>query len=259
MRPWCLPCCPRGRKETIRPNCSPRSCATGRPVRAWWLLDNDANLAAYAQSIYEYDAAETLIGVKASTGIGAGIIIAGNIFRGFRGAAGEIGHMVVQPGGEFCSCGGRGCLESIVGADALVDQAKKTLGHRRLPEPKDLEELVQWAHGGNVTCQRVLREAAATLGFAIGNLCNILSPNVVVLSGAFGREAAEFTMEPLAAAIWQSAMRATVEKDAKGSGVRVEATKLRHPAAHGALVVALEGTKYEASGGAVRSSRSRAR
>lgn len=223
------------------------------------VLDNDANLAAYAHSIYEFDTAETLIGIKASTGIGAGIIIAGKIFRGFRGAAGEIGHVVVQPGGAFCSCGGRGCLETIVGADALVEQAKTTLGHRKLPEPQDLEELVRWAQDGNVTCQRVLRDAAEALGFAIGNLCNVLSPNIVVLSGAFGREAAGFTMEPLAAAISLSAMRATVQKDAKGrEGVRVEGTKLNHPAAHGALVVALEGTKYDASSGA-RPSRNRPR
>jgi predicted NBD/HSP70 family sugar kinase len=225
------------------------------------VLDNDANLAAYAHSIYEFDTAETLIGIKASTGIGAGIIIAGQIFRGARGVAGEIGHVVVQPGGAFCSCGGRGCLESLVGADALLEQAKTTLGHRRLTPPKDLEELVQWAHGGNVTCQRVLREAGETLGFAVGNLCNILSPNVVVVSGAISREAADFTMKPLAAAVERSAMRATFEKDAKGrDGVTVMATKMDHPAAHGALVVALEGTKYEpASRGAARSSRNRSR
>jgi predicted NBD/HSP70 family sugar kinase len=209
------------------------------------VLDNDANLAAYAHSIYEFDAAETLIGIKASTGIGGGIIIAGKIFRGFRGAAGEIGHVVMKRDGAFCSCGGRGCLETIVGADALVEQAKTSLGHRKLPEPNDLEELVRWAKDGNVTCQRVLRDAGEMLGFAIGNLCNVLSPNIVVLSGALGREAAGFTMEPLAAAISHSAMRATVQTDAKGrEGVRVEGTKLSHPAAHGALVVALEGTKY---------------
>jgi predicted NBD/HSP70 family sugar kinase len=211
------------------------------------VLDNDANLAAYAESIYEFPAAETLVGVKASTGIGAGIVVGGTIFRGARGAAGEIGHVVVQPGGDFCSCGGRGCLESLVGADALVEQAKTVLGHRQLKSPGTLEELVQMARDGSPACQRVLKEAAATLGFAIGNLCNILNPNVVVLSGAFGREeAAKFTMEPCVAAIRQSAMRATVDKDADDTeGVRVRATKMQHPAAHGALVVALEGTKYE--------------
>ena len=129
------------------------------------VLDNDANLAAYAQSIYEFDQAETLIGIKASTGIGAGIVVGGKIFRGARGG-GEIGHVVVQPGGKFCTCGGRGCLESVIGADALIEQVTTTLGHRRL-QSEDLETLdalVQMAKDGNVGYQRVLREAGRRLG-----------------------------------------------------------------------------------------------
>jgi predicted NBD/HSP70 family sugar kinase len=204
------------------------------------VLDNDANLAAYAESIYGFEDAETLIGIKASTGIGAGVVVHGRIFRGARGAAGEIGHMVVNPGGRFCSCGGRGCLETLIGADALVEQARTVLGHRRMESPQDLEELVQMAGRGNLVCERVLTEAAATLGFAIGNLCNLLNPNVVVLSGAFGRaEAVKFMVGPCQAAIRQSAMRAAIDE-----GLTVSATRIPHPVAHGALVVALEGTQY---------------
>ena len=243
-----------------------RSTSSGpRLIAPKVVLDNDANLAAYAQSIYEFPDAVTLIGIKASTGIGAGIVTDGKIFRGARGAAGEIGHVVVQPGGDFCSCGGRGCLETLIGADALVAQARTVLGHRQLKSPDTLEDLVQMARDGSVACQRVLGEAAATLGFAIGNLCNVLNPNVVVLSGAFGRKgAAQFTMEPCVAAIRQSAMRATTDKDEDDEdnreGVTVVATKLEHPAAHGALVVALEGTKYEPTrSGAARRGRSRTR
>ena len=102
------------------------------------VLDNDANAAAYAESIYGFDDAETLIGIKASTGIGAGIIIAGKIHRGARGTSGEIGHMVVDRDGQFCSCGGRGCLETLIGADALVEQARTVLGHRKLESPAGL-------------------------------------------------------------------------------------------------------------------------
>jgi predicted NBD/HSP70 family sugar kinase len=229
------------------------------------VLDNDANLAAYAHSIYEFPNTVTLIGIKASTGIGAGIVTDGKIFRGARGAAGEIGHVVVRPSGDFCSCGGRGCLETLVGADALVAQARTVLGHRQLPSPKTLEELVQMARDGSVACQRVLAEAAATLGFAIGNLCNVLNPNVVVLSGAFGRRGAtKFTMEPCVASIRQSAMRAATDPDESDEdnkeGVTVAATTMEHPAAHGALVVALEGTRYEpASSSTARTARNRSR
>ena len=212
------------------------------------VLDNDANVAAYAESIYGFENAVTLIGIKASTGIGAGIVIDGKIFRGARGTAGEIGHMVVDPGGRFCSCGGRGCLETIIGADALVEQAKTVLGHKKMESPQDLEELVRMANRGNLACERVLREAAATLGFAIGNLCNVLNPNVVVLSGAFGRpEAVKYTLRPCDEAIRRSAMRAATDER-----LTVSATKIQHPAAHGALVVALDGTSYPSTSGRSR-------
>lgn len=212
------------------------------------VVDNDANLAAYAESIYEFDSAEILIGIKASTGIGAGIVVGGNIFRGARGVAGEIGHTVVEPGGRFCSCGGRGCLETLIGADALVEQAKVALGHKRITSPQDLEELLHMAGQGNLACQRVLTEAAATLGSAIGNLCNVLNPNAVVLSGALGRpSAAEFVTEPLQAALRKYAMRAAAED------LTVSATRIPHPTAHGALAAALEGTWYPPSRESARS------
>jgi predicted NBD/HSP70 family sugar kinase len=215
------------------------------------VLDNDANLAAYAMSIYEYPGEEVLLGIKASTGIGAGIIFTGKIFRGAVGAAGEIGHTVVQRDGEICPCGGRGCLETMVGADALVDRAKLVLGQRRLPAPSNIEELISMAEHGNLTCQRVLQEASKTLGFAIGNLCNIINPSVIVLSGALGRADPRLTLEPLQQELGNSAMRAT-------GVVKIVRTRISHPAAHGALVVALEGTAYGEQGPASRRSRKRA-
>jgi predicted NBD/HSP70 family sugar kinase len=204
------------------------------------VLDNDANLAALAESVYAWDDAEILIGIKASTGIGAGVVIGGRMFRGARGAAGEIGHIVINPAGEFCPCGGRGCLETVIGADALVLQAKTVLGHANQPSPGDLEELVRMATLGNVSCQRVLVEAARTLGYAIGNLCNIINPSIVVLGGAFGREdAVKFTLVPCQEALRQTAMHA-----AAIPGVVVQ-SKVPHAAAHGALIIALEGTAYQ--------------
>lgn len=205
------------------------------------LLDNDANLAALAESTYAFDTAETLIAVKASTGIGAGIIVGGRLFRGGRGVAGEIGHVVLDPNGRYCSCGGRGCLETFIGADALVEQARTVLGGRRQDSPETLEQLVQKAGGGNLVCQRVLREAASLLGFAIGNLCNVLNPQVVVLGGAFGRpDAVKYTLGPCQDAVRRSAMRAAHEE-----GFEVRASGLQHAAAHGALVLGLEGTTYD--------------
>ena len=67
------------------------------------VLDNDANLAALAESVYAWDEAEVLIAIKASTGIGVGVVIGGRMFRGARGAAGEFGHIVIRPEEAFRS------------------------------------------------------------------------------------------------------------------------------------------------------------
>jgi predicted NBD/HSP70 family sugar kinase len=208
------------------------------------VLDNDANLLAYAESIYGTPSGETLIGIKASTGIGAGIIIGGNIFRGMRGVAGELGHTSVQADGRFCACGGRGCLETLVGADVLVEQAKAALGNQRMLAPTSFDELVDRAVHGNLTCQRVLYEAARTLGVALGNLCNVLNPNVVVLGGTLGQDdALRYTLDACKEGISRTAMRAAV---AEQDGFTVRGRQVRFAASHGAVAMALQGTVYKA-------------
>lgn len=203
-------------------------------------LDNDATLGALAESTYEFPEADTLVNVKVSTGVGAGIIIGGRVFRGRRGVAGELGHTVVQPGGSFCSCGGRGCLETLIGADALVDQARKVLGHIEQTWPSTLAELIAHANEGNAVCRRVLEEAGGMLGQALGNLCNLLNPQVVVIGGAFGRSgASHIVLGPCQYGLKQFAMRAAHEAD-----FQIVASRLDHVAAHGALVLGLRGTTY---------------
>lgn len=204
-------------------------------------LDNDASLAALAESTYKFPEADTLVNVKVSTGVGIGIVIGGRVIRGRRGIAGELGHTVVQPGGKFCSCGGRGCLETLIGADALVDQAKIVLGHIEQTRPKTLAELVAEANQGNAVCRRVLEDAAGLLGQALGNLCNVLNPQVVVIGGAFGRpEASHLVLGPCQNGLEQFAMRAAYEAD-----FQIVASQLEHAAAHGALVLGLTGTVYK--------------
>lgn len=206
------------------------------------ILDNDSNLLAYGESIYASPDAETLIGVKASTGIGAGIVVGGSIFRGGRGVAGELGHTSVHANGRFCSCGGRGCLETFIGTDVLVEQARQALGNQRSTAPANFEDLAAAANRGSLACQRVLQDAARTLGLALGNLCNILNPNVVVFGGALGRDdVIRFTLDACKEGIRRTGMRAAVTD---GEEFTVRESTVRYAAAHGALAVALQGTVY---------------
>ena len=205
-------------------------------------LDNDATLAALAESTYSFPEVETLVSVKVSTGVGAGIVIGGKLYRGDQGVAGEVGHTVVDPEGRFCSCGGRGCLETLIGADALLEQARTVLGSRS-KSPPSLQMLVSLANQNDLVCQRVLRDAAERLGFALGNLCNILNPQVIIIGGAFGRVgAAEMIIEPCRNALRQSAMKAAVQ------GLQVVTSQVDHAAAHGALVLGLQGTTFDERG-----------
>jgi predicted NBD/HSP70 family sugar kinase len=200
-------------------------------------LDNDATLGALAESTYMYPQKETLVYIKASTGVGAGIVISGRVFRGRRGVAGEIGHTVVDRNGRFCLCGGRGCLETIIGASSLLDHARTALGGR---SPTSLNDLVDKARQGNAVCRRVLREAAFQLGLAVGDLCNVLNPDVVVIGGAFGRAAdADLILEPCRTGIRQTAVTAAHEKEFELVGSKVE-----HATAHGALLLGIDGTTY---------------
>jgi predicted NBD/HSP70 family sugar kinase len=199
------------------------------------LADNDATLGALAESTYGHPDKETLVYVKASTGVGAGFVIGGRILRGRRGLAGEIGHIVVERGGRFCLCGSRGCLETVVGERALLDQTRTALGDRF----ESIDDLIGQANVGNAVCRRVLREAAYSLGITLGNICNVLSPDVIVLGGALGR-GYEVIKGPCRAGLQQSALTAAYTPE----DFHLVASSVPHATSHGGLLLGLQGTVY---------------
>ena len=91
-------------------------------------LENDANAVALGE--YRYGAgrgARTVVYITVSTGIGGGIVLEGELWRGSHGVAGEVGHMVVRPGGPLCTCGNRGCLESLASGPSIARRAREAL------------------------------------------------------------------------------------------------------------------------------------
>jgi predicted NBD/HSP70 family sugar kinase len=159
------------------------------PVEA----DNDANLAALAELVGgAAEGCSHFIYVKAAAGIGCGLVLDGKVYRGADGTAGELAHIIVEPHGDLCYCGSWGCLWTVVGAQAI----EKTLSLARpsgdlLPRPPASQEhyedlvrqVINEARHEDVLCQRALEDAARQLGRAVGNLCNILKPNLVVVGG----------------------------------------------------------------------------
>jgi predicted NBD/HSP70 family sugar kinase len=165
------------------------------------LVDNDANLGALAEQWWEMGRdASNLAYIKVATGIGSGFIIDGEIYRGATGVAGEIGHISIDPQGELCICGLRGCLATLIGGQALAVHATELLAEfprSSLTEKEiTLHNIEDAALEGDPLALRVVREAAEHLGTAIAGLLNLLNPAVVILGGDFA-QLGELVLAPL--------------------------------------------------------------
>lgn len=114
--------------------------------------------------------------VKASHGIGGGIVIDGQPFRGVNGLAGELGHMKLPGRAELCRCGDRGCLEAVVSVDEVHRQVIHAHPHRS----DSVDALI--ADADSVT-SRILEEAGRILGAALGSSCDLLNPSAVIIGG----------------------------------------------------------------------------
>jgi predicted NBD/HSP70 family sugar kinase len=159
--------------------------------------ENEANLAALAE-LWEGTARglSEVLYVSGEIGVGAGIIIGGELFRGAQGFGGEFGHMTMDPEGRPCECGSRGCLETLVGLEALLERAglerAETTGSG---EP--VAALTARARGGDEAALRALREGGRWLGLAIASATNLLNFQAVVLGGFFA-QLSTFLASPIA-------------------------------------------------------------
>jgi predicted NBD/HSP70 family sugar kinase/biotin operon repressor len=170
-------------------------------------LDNDANVGALGESTFGAGAGvETgvMAYLRLSAGIGAGLVIGGRPFRGARGIAGEIGHVLVDPQGPICRCGNRGCLETFVAGPALCELLKRSHG------PLTVPELVALAIEGDTGCQRVIHDAGRVVGRAVADLCNFINPDLVVVGGELS-VAGELLLDPMREAVRRFAIPAATE------------------------------------------------
>jgi predicted NBD/HSP70 family sugar kinase len=145
-------------------------------------MDNDANLGALAESAYGA-AKETKVAlyVLLSVGVGLGIAINGQVFRGASGIAGELGHVVVDEHGAVCRCGSRGCLEAIVSVNALAKALSASHGEI------SSDEMLKKAVAGDIGANRVVSDAGALVGRSVGALCNYFNPEIVIVGGELMR------------------------------------------------------------------------
>jgi len=139
-------------------------------------VENDAHLGAIGEFAAGAGAGcSDGIYVKASHGLGAGLVLGGELYRGADGLTGEIGHAVVVPGGPLCRCGGRGCLETVVAVEHILEQARFVIGG---DGPVVLADVA-----GHAAVQRIVADAGRALGRALADVCNLLNPGRIVLGG----------------------------------------------------------------------------
>jgi N-acetylglucosamine repressor len=149
---------------------------------------NDSHLAALASYSFGPHDTNNLILIKAGRGIGAGIVLNGQLHYGDGVGAGEIGHVTVVEAGELCRCGSRGCLETVASIGGILRQVAAQTGQ---PAPT-WDEVVQAAQQGDILIQALLRQAGMHMGTAVAYLVGILNVNQIVIAGQISKAGAPF-------------------------------------------------------------------
>jgi glucokinase len=175
---------------------------TGLPV----VLNNDVNAAAYAElQVGAAKSRKNVFYASLGIGIGAGIIIDGQIYRGATGFAGEFGHMTIDPEGIECACGNIGCLETICSGPNIVRRTRERLYRDRtsslsrlaIPRDRELaaEDIARAAREGDEMAQVMMERTGMFLGIALAAVINLLNVEMIVLGGGV-MEAGELILKP---------------------------------------------------------------
>lgn len=178
----------------------------GVPVR----VDNDVNLGTLGEfHLGAGRGCSHMVGVFVGTGVGGGIVIDGKLHRGARYAAGEVGHMIVQPNGPLCGCGKHGCLEAFASRTAIERAVRAGLAAGRasmvtelLAAEKDRltsGSIQQALLAGDPLMVEVLGQAQFYLGLLVANLVNALDPEMVVFGGGVAEALGDAFLQPIRA------------------------------------------------------------
>ncbi|NLX01992.1 MAG: ROK family protein [Syntrophomonadaceae bacterium] len=176
---------------------------TGRPI----IVEKDTNMAVLGEYYFgRQRGCGDLLYITVSTGVGGGVVCAGELYRGHAGGAGEIGHMVVEAGGVTCNCGRQGCLEALASGNAIArrldEMVKQGQGQGILtcttpgehPGPR---ELGMAARQGDKEARLLLSQVTDYLGIGIANLVNIFNPQAIILGGGMMLGLKDLLLEPV--------------------------------------------------------------
>jgi glucokinase len=154
-------------------------------------LENDGDAAALAEAGWGAGRNRTrLIYITVGTGIGGGIILEGKLYRGVDGAHPEVGHHVIDPAGPQCSCGFRGCWESLAAGPGMVAWLETYAPAGYLHRPGiTAKRICELARQGDEIAQQAVEHEGRYLGLGLANLINLFTPDAIVLSGSIMKSA----------------------------------------------------------------------
>ena len=183
------------------------------------ILENDANAAAVGENwLGGAQGCHSVVCLTLGTGIGAGIILNGKLWRGADGSAGEIGHTTVEPSSTLkCECGNNGCLELFTSATGITRMAKAELALHQdsvlQNHTLSAQTIYEAALQGDALAEVIFKTVGTYLGVAIANLMNVLNPEIIVIGGGVAN----------AWSIFESTMREEVQRRAFSSTTRIVA------------------------------------
>ena len=176
-------------------------------------VDNDANLGALAELTHGAGRGATdLVYLKLASGIGAGLILNGRLYRGPGGVAGELGHVLVDPEGAVCRCGNRGCLETAASTGALLELLRRSHGELTVAE------MLRLASEGDLGCRRVIADAGRVVGSAAAFVFNLLNPQRLIVGGVLA-EAGDLLLDGVRSSVRLAALPAATETGGVVAGV----------------------------------------
>jgi len=199
-------------------------------------IGNDANMAAFGE--FRHGAGRgvrSLVLLTVGTGIGSGLILDGKLWEGEGGYAGELGHITVNPEGDPCPCGGRGCLETEASAPRIVKNFRALTGRTDAAEARDVYLL---AKAGDAAALESFNRCAYYLGIGLGIVINLLNPEKILVGGGVV-SAGRFLLGPAVAEARRRSHRVSF------AGCRIERAALGNDAG---LVGAAAWARLEAGG-----------
>jgi predicted NBD/HSP70 family sugar kinase/biotin operon repressor len=177
-------------------------------------LDNDATLGALAEvTLGAGVGAREAIYLMVSGGVGAGLIIGGELYRGSGGTAGELGHVLVDETGPICRCGNRGCLEMMAGGNAILALLKPSHG-----DDLTIDEVMALCEQGDSGARRAIADAGRVLGRSVAAIVNAFNPELVIVGGRVSA-AGDVLLDPMREAVNRYAIESAAADVRITSGV----------------------------------------